>query len=85
MDRARATFLAIDRPTVAIVRPWAMAASAICWMRWMWLAKQVTMIRLSAWAPNRSRSTRPTTRSLEVCPSSSALVESDSSRRMPDS
>ena len=39
---------AIDRPSVATMRPLAMAASAICWMRWMWLAKQAVMIRLSA-------------------------------------
>ena len=81
--RARATFLAIDRPRVATIRPLAMAASAICWMRWMWLAKQAVMMRLSWWSRNRSRSTLPTDRSLAVWPGSSALVESESSRRMP--
>ena len=50
ISRARATFLAIDRPRVATVRPLAMAASAICWTRWMWLAKQAVMIRLSVWS-----------------------------------
>ena len=84
MERARATFLPMDRPRVATVRPLAMAASAICWIRWMWLAKQATMTRLSGWAAKRSASTRPTLRSLSVWPSSSALVESDSSRRIPE-
>ena len=61
----------------------AMAASAICWMRWMWLAKQATMTRLSELAANRRDSTAPTWRSLSVWPSSSALVESDRSSRIP--
>ena len=50
----------------------------------MWLAKQVTMIRLSGLGredpPQRRR--RPSI-SDSVKPGSSALVESDSSRRMP--
>ena len=53
IDRARATFLAMERPSVATTRPLATAASAICWTRWIWLAKQATMIRLSGWAANR--------------------------------
>ncbi len=76
-------FLPMERPKVATIRPLARAASAICWMRWMWLAKQVTMIRLSGWAANRSLTTRPTDRSVSVWPDSSALVESDSKSRMP--
>ena len=44
-SRARRTFLRIDSPSVATTRPLAMAASAICWMRWMWLAKLAVMIR----------------------------------------
>ena len=46
ISRARRTFFFIDMPMVAMVRPWAMAASAICCTRWMWLAKQVVMMRL---------------------------------------
>ena len=60
--RARATFLAIDRPRVATTRPLAMAASAICWTRWMWLAKQAVMTRLSVCSANRLRRTLPTDR-----------------------
>ena len=85
ISRARATFFIIDRPRVAIVRPLATAASAICWTRWMWLAKQAVMMRLPVLAANSSRSTLPTLRSLTVWPGSSALVESASSSRMPDS
>ena len=66
MLRASATFLPIDRPSVATVRPSPIAASTTCWMRWMWLAKQVTMTRLSGWSRNRSASTSPTDDSLEV-------------------
>ena len=66
MDRASATFLAMERPSVATIRPLAMAASAICWIRWMWLAKQATMIRLSGWAANSRASTAPDRRSLSV-------------------
>ena len=84
--RASATFFCIDRPSVATTRPPAMAASATCWTRWMWLAKQVTMNRrsgpgqedlLAAWR-------RPSTPTA-VNPGSSALVESASSSRMPGS
>ncbi len=66
MSRARATFLAMERPRVAMVRPLAMATSATCCTRWMWLAKQVTTTRLSALSRNRSRSTSPTDDSLDV-------------------
>ncbi len=45
ISRARRTFFFIDMPMVATTRSKAMAASAICWTRWMWLAKQVVMIR----------------------------------------
>ena len=75
--------MAIDRPRVATTRPLATAASAICCTRWMWLAKQAVMMRLSVCSANRLRRTLPTEVSDGVWPGSSALVESDSSRRMP--
>ena len=83
--RARATFFCIDRPSVATDRPPAMAASATCWTRWMWLAKQVTMKRRSGRARNTFRSVSPTVDSDGVNPGSSALVESASSSRIPGS
>ena len=49
----------------------------------MWLAKQVTTNRRSGRARNTLRSVSPTVDSEAVKPGSSALVESDSSRRMP--
>ena len=83
--RARATFFCMDRPRVATFRPPAMAASATCWTRWMWLAKQVTMNRRSGRARKTLRKVSPTVDSEGVNPGSSALVESMSSRRMPGS
>ena len=41
------TFLPMERPRVATLRPLAMAASMICCTRCMWLAKQATTMRLS--------------------------------------
>ena len=41
------TFLPMERPSVATLRPLATAASMICCTRCMWLAKQATMMRLS--------------------------------------
>ena len=63
-SRARRTFFFIDSPSVATTRPQAMAASAICWMRWMWLAKLDVMMRRPCWSANSARSTAPTCRSL---------------------
>ena len=83
--RASSTFLPIDRPRVATLRPLATAASITCWTRWMWLAKQATTTRRPARAMNTRRMVAPTVRSDGVKPGSSALVESDSSRRMPGS
>ena len=54
ISRASRTFFFIDRPSVATVRPKAMAASAICWMRWMWLAKQAMTMRRPSCSWNRS-------------------------------
>ncbi len=73
----------MDRPNVATTRPEAMAASAICWMRWMWLAKLEVMMRRPRCSANSARSTPPTARSLGAYPCSSALVESAISSRMP--
>jgi hypothetical protein len=63
ISRASFTFFFMDRPRVAITRSWAMAASAICWTRWTWLAKQAVTMRRPALAANRSWSTLPTDRS----------------------
>ncbi len=82
-SRARRTFFFIDSPRVAMRRPSAMAMSAICWMRWMWLAKQAVMMRWPLAPANRPRRDAPMELSERVWPSSSALVESLSSRRMP--
>ena len=83
MLRASLRFFFIDSPSVATVRPSAMATSQICWMRWMWLAKQAMTMRRPLWAAKRSASTLPTERSDAVWPGSSALVESARSSRMP--
>src|SRR5674476_1405779 len=57
--RAKATFFCIERPRVATFRPPAMAASATCWTRWIWLAKQVTTNRRSGRARNTRRRVAP--------------------------
>ena len=77
------TFCFIDQPSVATTRPQAIAASAICWMRWMWLAKQAVMMR----RPARSGTgcvehRRRSLVSLGAWPASSALVES--AQQQPD-
>ena len=77
------TFLPIDRPRVATLRPLAVAASMICWTRCRWLAKQATTMRLSGLDANSRRSVMPTDDSEAVKPGSSALVESERRRRMP--
>ena len=51
-------------PSVATLRPDAIAASAICWMRWRWLAKLAVMIRRPRCSVNSERSTPPTLVSL---------------------
>ena len=83
ISRAMRTFFFIDMPSVATTRSNAIAASAICWMRWMWLAKQAVTIRRPACAWNRSNRTLPTDVSDREWPCWSALVESDSSSRTP--
>ena len=77
------TFLRMLSPSVATLRPLSTAASAICWMRWRWLAKLAVMIRRSRCSANSDRSTRPTLRSLGAWPASSAFVESASRTRIP--
>ena len=81
--RARATFFFIDRPRVATRRPKDWAASATCWTRWMWEAKQVTIRRRPSWACMTLYRTAPTEVSDREWPGESALVESDRRRRMP--
>ena len=77
------TFLPMERPSVATLRPFATAASMICCTRCMWLAKQATTMRLPDWDAKTRRNTTPTEDSDSVNPGSSALVESDKRRRIP--
>ena len=79
------TFASIDRPMKAILRPVSWATLAICWMRWMWLAKQATTMRRSGRSRKRRRRAAPTLLSEGVKPGSSALVESASNRATPSS
>ena len=76
------TFLRIERPTSATLRPWAAAASMTCWTRWMFEAKLVTMMRPLQRANRRSR-LGPTIDSDGDIPSRSAFVESPASRSRP--
>ena len=55
----------------------------ICCTRCMWLAKQATTMRLPVCEAKTRRSVTPTLDSDSVKPGSSALVESESRRRMP--
>ena len=77
-------FRTIERPTKATLRRRSWAASSTCWMRWTWLAKLATMMRLSALA-KVCRSTCEMSRSGGTKPGTSALVESARSRSMPSS
>ena len=81
-ERPMLTFLRIDRPTSATLRPSAAAASITCWTRWMFEAKLVTMILPSA-RENTSSRWRPTPLSDGEKPGRSALVESPHRRRTP--
>ena len=76
------TFFTMLRPTMASERPWRAAMSITCWMRWMWLANDATMMRPLASAKMLS-SRCPTLRSGPVYPGLSALVLSDSSSSTP--
>ena len=38
-------FFRIERPTIATLRPFAIATSAACWMRWMFEANEATRMR----------------------------------------
>ena len=80
--RPMLTFLRIERPSSATLRPLAAAASTTCCTRWMLEAKHVTTIRPLQWWKTRSRC-GPTIDSLSETPGRSALVESphSSSRR----
>ena len=53
------TFLPMERPSVATLRPLAMAASMICWTRWMWLAKQATTMPLAGLGGEHPSQGRP--------------------------
>ena len=76
------TFLRIERPTSETLRPSSAAASITCWTRWMFDAKQVTMMRPLQRA-NVSRRCGPTIDSDSDQPGRSALVESPQSSRIP--
>ena len=80
--RAAATEFCIDRPRNVTTRPSAIAASTICWIRWMWLEKHAATTIPGAFA-TMSRRIGPTLRSLMLCPGSSAFVESDSKTCTP--
>src|SRR3954453_2600819 len=83
--RSRATPMlrTIERPTKATLRLCSSAQSSTCWIRCTWLAKLETISRCVAWEKTSS-STGPIARSDVTKPGTSALVESDSSRSMPD-
>ena len=81
-ERPMLTFLRIERPTSATLRPSAAAASTTCWTRWMLEAKLVTMMRPSAREKTSSRC-GPTPRSEGENPGRSALVESPHSSSTP--
>ena len=83
ISRARLTFLIIDRPTNATLRPVAIAASATCCTRCRCDAKLATMMRLPSWSRNSGRSAAPTVDSEAVKPGRSALVLSESSMSTP--
>ena len=77
------TFLRIERPTSATLRPSDAAASTTCWTRWMFDAKQVTTIRPWQRANTRSR-LRPDDRLADAdVPGRSAFVESPHSSSTP--
>ena len=84
-SRAIVMFCCIDRPTNAILRPFAIAACATCCTRWRCDAKLVTMNRLSGYSRNSDRIAAPTVDSDGVKPGRSAFVESDMSSRTPPS
>jgi hypothetical protein len=81
-ERPMPTFLRIERPTRATLRPSAPAASTTCWTRWMLEAKLVTTIRPSQRAKTSSRC-GPTPASLGEKPARSAFVESPHSSSSP--
>ena len=80
-------FLRIERPIRDTRRPTVAAASTTCWTRWMFEAKQVTMMR--PWQrANTSTRRGPTLDSDSDTPGRSAFVESpqsSSSRSRPSS
>ena len=77
-----ATFLRIERPTSATLRPSASAASSTCCTRWMLDAKLVTTMRPSARAKSSS-SDGPTSDSEGENPRRSTLVESPHNSSTP--
>ena len=76
------TFLRIERPTTATLRPSSIPTSIACCIRWMFEANDATRIRPSRPGMMR-RNASPTSRSDPVTPGRSAFVESPSSRSIP--
>ena len=76
------TFLRIERPTSATLRPSAAAACTTCCTRWMFDAKLVTTMRPSQRA-NASSRCGPTPASDGEKPGRSAFVESPHSSSSP--
>ena len=75
-------FLRIERPISETRRPTAAAASTTCCTRWMFEAKQVTMMR--PWQRANTSSRRgPTLDSDSDTPARSAFVESPQSSSRP--
>ncbi len=75
--RPMLTFLRIDRPTSATLRPFFSAACTTCCTRWMFDAKQVTTMR-PLQRPNTRSRCGPTIDSLSLMPGRSTFVESPS-------
>ena len=81
-ERPMFTFLRMERPTSATLRPSCAAASTTCCTRWMFEAKQVTTMRPGQRWKTRSR-LGPTVDSLSDMPGRSAFVESPHSSSRP--
>ena len=81
-ERPMFMFLRIERPSSATLRLSVAAASTTCCTRWMFDAKQVTMMRPSQ-RRNACCRCGPTGDSLGENPGRSAFVESPQSSRSP--
>ena len=82
-SRASRTLPTIDLPSGKTVRPLVMAASAICWTLWRWLAKHDAITLRPPTSEKILRRVSPTVVSDAECPGVSAFVESAISSRTP--